>query len=630
MTIADDRYYFKIAWIWIIAFSCFRLFYAGLFPLAPDEANYWQWSRHLAWGYHDQAPMIAWAVKLTTTVFGHTEFGVRLPSVAAMTIASAYLLLIAGRWIGPHAAFKTAILSQAILEFNVGGLLATPDGLQAAAWAGASYHVARAYESDEWSQWIMGGLWFGFGLLSKYTMVIFLPGAYLFGLFCPPYRRRLGGFRPYAGVLLGSLMFLPVILWNAQNDWNSVRHVAYLGGANQQLAIHWKYFGDFLASQAGLLSPLVFLLVLWTWLKFLLKSYRVERWIYSFLFFTSFPMFAIFTLLSLHTRIYGNWPGAGYLTASVLAAAFFTGQVKDISRSRPESRHPKLWSWTVGSAYGISALVLIQVVWPILPIPPKLDRTATELSGWRELGEKAEQLRREMPMPDKTFLFGLRYQTASQLAFYAPGQPRTVSINKWKRPNVYDYWWKDQDLIGWNAVGVTYEPDSHITRLRQVFETVDAPIELKIYPHRIFSSGRNRATPIQSFFLYRAYGFKGGLRWVPTDRNDIRASGVQEALKDIECSRRDAETQRNTGYFLAPPPCGSRWTRCRSCSAMCGCSQSPWLYNYSTEISILMLSRTSSTANTFFRAATGNLWDNFAPYGAVKKLVAEMRNAAGR
>lgn len=249
-------------------------------------------------------------------------------------------------------------------------------------------------------------------------------------------------------------------------------------------------------------------------------------------------MFAIFAFLSLHTRVYGNWPGAGYLTASVLVAAFFTEKAKDISRNRPQTPRRKLWLWTVGSAYGITALVLIQVVWPILPIPPKLDRTAMELSGWRELGEKAEQLRRMMPMPDKTFLFGLRYQTASELAFYAPGQPRTVSINKWKRPNVYDYWWKDQDLIGWNAVGVTYEPDSHITRLHQVFEKVDAPIELKIYPHRVFFSDQSQILPLKSFFLYRAYGFKGGLRWVPADRNDIRAGRVQETIKDRMLAQR--------------------------------------------------------------------------------------------
>ena len=65
-----------------------------------------------------------------------------------------------------------------------------------------------------------------------------------------------------------------------------------------------------------------------------------------------------------------------------------------------------------------------------------MDRTATEIQGWDQLGRKAADLRDTMPDPQRTFLFGLRYQTASELAFYTPGQPATVSINKWKRPNV--------------------------------------------------------------------------------------------------------------------------------------------------------------------------------------------------
>src|SRR5579862_2769325 len=36
-----------------------RLLLAARFPLAPDEAYYWVWSRALAPGYFDHPPMIA-------------------------------------------------------------------------------------------------------------------------------------------------------------------------------------------------------------------------------------------------------------------------------------------------------------------------------------------------------------------------------------------------------------------------------------------------------------------------------------------------------------------------------------------------------------------------------------------
>ncbi len=520
MTQASDRFYLTSAWFWIIGFTLFRFIYSGLFHLVPDETNYWQWSRHLALGYHDQAPLIAWAIKLTTSLFGQTEIAVRLPSVVSVAVASAYLIAISKRWIGAHAAWHTALMSQAILLFNVGGLLATPDGLQAACWAAASYHVARAYENDGWHQWILGAVYFGIGMLSKYTMVIFLPCVFLYGLLSKNHRDRLVGVRPYAALVLGLLVFVPVIIWNAKHSWNSMRHVAYLGGANARFALHLNYFGDFIASQAGLLSPLIFVLAILAWWLALQRPYRTGNWIYLFLLMTSLPMIAGFAMLSLHTRVYGNWPGAGYLTVSALIATFFADKTNSTSGNRIVYFGQKLWPWAVGTAYLFSALVLVQVVWPIVPIPAEFDRPAKEISGWKELGQRTGRLVETMPDPAKTFLFGLRYQIASELAFYTPGQPHTVSINKWKRPNVYDYWWTDKDVVGWDAVGVTYRSDSHLTRLNQVFERVDPPVRLDIFKKRVFSSKEGF---VKSFYLYRAYGFKGGLRWVPQNRDDIRA-----------------------------------------------------------------------------------------------------------
>lgn len=478
----------------------------------------------MAWGYHDQTPMIAWAINLSTSILGHTEFGVRLPSVLAMTIASAYMIMIAVKWVSPLAAFQTAVLTQSILEFNVGGLLATPDGLQAAAWAGAAYHVARAYEDGKWSQWLTAGLWFGFGMLSKYTMVIFLPGAFLYGLFFKNHREKLANIRPYIGVLIGFIMFMPVMVWNSKNSWNSFRHVAYIGGANEIFTLNFKYLGEYVASQAGLLSPLVFVLMLFAWFLALRKKSRAKNWIYPYLFFTSFPMVAGFALLSLHSRVYGNWPGAGYITGSLLIVSFFAGKPDDIMEGKKLGIGRKIWPWAVGTSYLITGAVLLQCIWPVLPIPIKMDRTATEISGWQELGKTANDMLKSMPDPDKTFLFGLKYQHASQLAFYTPGNPRTVSINKWSRPNVYDYWLKDEDIIGWDAVGVAGKSKKHKKRFEQVFERVDPPVQIKIFRKNVFQNNSTDVQPIREFYLYRAYGFKGGLRWVPNDRSDIRAN----------------------------------------------------------------------------------------------------------
>jgi hypothetical protein len=523
-----EKRYFLLSILLIGGLTVVRIVYAQSFPLTPDETNYWQWARHLAWGYHDQTPMIAWAIALCTFFFGNTELAVRLPSIIAMAVASIYLVMIAKHWFSERIAWQTAVVSQSIFIFNVGAILATADGIQGAAWAAAAYHTARGFEGHQKRQWMMGGLWFGFGMLSKYSMVLFLPCVFIFGLATPMGRRRLSTFRPYAGCLLGVVMFLPVVFWNAANHWKSFRHVAYLSGANEGFALHWKYIGEYVGSQVGLITPMVFGLMCAGWI-WAIKRWRTnEKWIYTYLLFTSFPMIAAFALLSLHTRVYGNWPCAGYLTACVLVAALYSRPVPRSDRPK-EPRSGRLWRWSVGSAYFLTALVLVHVLRPILPIPPRMDRTIYEIRGWDELGDKVAQIQKAMPHPKNTFIFGVRYQIASELAFYVPGQPYTVSINRWHRPNVYDYWWQDRDLVGKDAVGVSRNKNGR-ERLLEVFERVEPAIPFSVYPPRESGTEGHALQPVKTLYIYRCYDFKGGLRWRPRNEHDIRIGCIGNSL----------------------------------------------------------------------------------------------------
>jgi 4-amino-4-deoxy-L-arabinose transferase-like glycosyltransferase len=516
MTDHPNRRYLLFSLLLICALTLVRMIYAQSFPLTPDETNYWQWARHPDWGYHDQTPMIAWAIGFFAYLLGHTELAVRLPSILSLAVASIYLVMMARHWFSDRIAWQTAVVSQSIFIFNAGALLATADGLQGAAWAAAAYHTARGYEDHQRRHWVLGGLWFGFGMLSKYSMLLFLPCVFIFGLTTPLGRRRLASLRPYAGCLLGILLFLPVIFWNAANHWNSFRHVAYLSGANEGFALHWKFILEYLGSQVGLITPMVFGLIVAGWLWCARHGRSRENWIYSYLLYTSFPVIALFAVLSLHTRVYGNWPCNGYLTACVLAAALYSPDAVARAGNR------RLWWWSVGSAFFLTMLVLVHVVRPILPIPPKLDRTVYEIRGWDLLGEKVAQVKQDMPRPDNSFIFGLRYQIASELAFYVPGQPYTVSINRWNRPNVYDYWWQDDDLLGKDAVGVTRDKNSR-DRLLEVFERVDPAEPFPIYPPKATKTGGGALEPVRTLYIFRCYDFKGGLRWKSPRPDDIRA-----------------------------------------------------------------------------------------------------------
>jgi undecaprenyl-diphosphatase len=155
-------------------------------------------------------------------------------------------------------------------------------------------------------------------------------------------------------------------------------------------------------------------------------------------------------------------------------------------------------------------------------VPVKYDRTARETIGWDHLGKNVSEVYDLMDQAGDPFIFGIRYQFASELAFYVPGQPRTVSINRWHRPNVYDYWFDDTALIGRDGVGVVDNKD-HVKLLGEIFSRVELDRELAIYRN---SPWRGREL-VNTFYIIRTYGFKGGQRWQPRDAGDIRATRKQ-------------------------------------------------------------------------------------------------------
>src|SRR3981081_1326481 len=61
----------------ILALVALRLVPAAWTPLTFDEAYYWMWSKHLAFGYYDHPPMVALVIRAGTLTAGDTELGGR-------------------------------------------------------------------------------------------------------------------------------------------------------------------------------------------------------------------------------------------------------------------------------------------------------------------------------------------------------------------------------------------------------------------------------------------------------------------------------------------------------------------------------------------------------------------------
>jgi dolichol-phosphate mannosyltransferase len=198
-----------------------RLLYLGHLELIPDEMYYWVYSQHLALSYLDHPPLVGWLIAAGTALFGDTIIGVRAMLLPLTLLAAAFFYRY-GATMGGRTTGLLCVLMLAVLPFfSVSGLLMTPDAPMIVAWVAALYYFKRGLIDDQPKAFFGLGLAMGLGLLAKYTIALLAPAALLFMLVDPRARRWFFRPEPYLAVLLATLIFSPVLVWNWQNDWAS-------------------------------------------------------------------------------------------------------------------------------------------------------------------------------------------------------------------------------------------------------------------------------------------------------------------------------------------------------------------------------------------------------------------------
>src|SRR5579885_3364622 len=164
-------------WTIVAAVTIMRGIAAFTVPLTGDEAYYWEWSRHLAFGYTDHPPMVAWTIALFSflgTSPGAVRFGfVVCGVVATLAIAACATQIADGdRRAGAVAALAFSLMPAMSLAFGS----ASPDGPYLAFWCLALWLAARAFDTPEEKTFAFLGLALGGAILSRMTAFALLVG----------------------------------------------------------------------------------------------------------------------------------------------------------------------------------------------------------------------------------------------------------------------------------------------------------------------------------------------------------------------------------------------------------------------------------------------------------------------
>lgn len=457
----------------------FRLIYAWIYPftLSGDEAYYWDWGRHPAWGYYSKPPMIGWIMALLRFLHADHGAGIRTASALIGTGTLGLIYALTARLFSRKAGFWALLVTVTTLGNAALNICMTTDAPLSLCWCGALYSFWRFTEtpSPKWSLWLI--LCIGFGALSKQMMLIFFPIALICLALMPEKRSLLR--RPILWVsgLVPLLFMIPPVLWNAQHDWITFQHTAHhIESKPFSILRSLAQTGEFLGSQIGLATPITFVL-LGVVFVLLFRRWNSLQSTKRYVLIFSAPPLLLFLLLSFELEVNPNWPLVFYLPGTILLAGFCCEQ------------GGRLLSWMKrGMILGAILTALFYSALLVLPATG-IDITRIgpfrKISGWAEYGEAVARVQQQLPSPENTMLIvtGHRTSTAA-LAFYHPDRP---TVYRWDTNpdfinNQYDIW-PGPSGEGSNALLIAYRGGDVPADLAAHFESVTLLENIEIPPN---------------------------------------------------------------------------------------------------------------------------------------------------
>ena len=519
-------------WRWRLAAAALIFAAAGLriayfahdcpLDLAPDEAHYWDWSRHLDWSYYSKGPLVAWLIRLSCALAGQWSrdltgsemLAVRLPAVACGSLILVSLYLLAFQ-VFRRDSLAFGVVAAALCSplIAAGSSLMTIDAPYVCCWGWSLVVGYQAIFRQRVWAWPVLGVIIGAGILAKYTMVLWIPSMLMFLFFTTEYRPLLFRWGFWVAIAIAAACCLPILIWNLAHDGMTFRHVSGQAGLAGEAALRWRGPFEYIAVQFAILLGFWFC----AWMLALYR-FRPRPGIdapITYLWWMSVPMFLVFFFFSFITPIQPNWPVTAYLSGLVLAAAWVAEQLTSVETSR--SRNAKVCI-TATCSIGVALIVFVHhTEWfhpalaPVVGEPTesrphplrRLDPTC-RLRGWRFLADQVNALRERLRQEGiEPVLAGSNWTLPGEVAFYCQGNPVVYSLGLalGDRHSQYDLWHPNPVGDPGLFEGQTFIVVGDIHPfLMQAFDHVDKPQRVDY-----LVDGR----PVASWKLTVCRGFRG-------------------------------------------------------------------------------------------------------------------------
>jgi len=400
--------------IWVISL----LIQAYFTELLADEAYYWQYSQHLAWGYFDHPPMVALFIKIGYGIF-QNELGVRLLFV----LSSAITIWIWQILIKPknQVLFYTTISSIAILHAI--GFIASTDGPLLLFTSLFLLVYKRFLANSNIITSLLLAATVACLLFTKYH------GILIIGLTVLSNLKLLKSFYFWTTAVVSCILLLPHIVWQINAGYPSIQYHIF---ERSQSLYNIGFTLEYIAIQLIVLGPIIGLIFFYAFKKFVSQNSfeKTLKWCF-------WGGYLFFLLMTFKGKTEAYWT----IFIVVPALCFAYPHIESSAKFSRVVRRQFPW---------VIAFILIARVFLVYNFLPFNRVTQDVIKKFHH--KKTTALAIAKVVGENPVAFMNSYQKASLLTFYTD-IPSFSLNNVQGRKNQYDLWQSEEQYRG-SAVAV--------------------------------------------------------------------------------------------------------------------------------------------------------------------------------
>ncbi|MBN2174424.1 MAG: glycosyltransferase family 39 protein [Bacteroidales bacterium] len=518
-----SEHYKKKIFILISVSVIVRIFLANFTELGNDEVYYWTYALYPDLSHFDHPPMVGFMIQLFSfNLFFESELWIRLSSIVLGSVNIWLIYLIGSRINGNRTGFYSAVLYVSSLYGSViTGIFILPDTPQMFFWVLSLFYIIQMVEPNNQIKqsnflFIAFGITAGLALLSKYTSIFLWIGVFIYVLIYNRQKLKTGIL--YLSVMISILIFLPVILWNFQNDFISFTFQGGRVAISDKSFFRPDYFLLEILGEFFYNNPINVVIVILSLFSIAKRRIPINPQI-KILLSIGLPLIITFLVISLFKRTLPHWTAPGYTTLLIVAAYYLDISYQEITK---KGILPSILKYSLLLLGFVVILSFLQINFGLIRFenPNKVSAQSLgkmdislDIYGWRQIGTKFTSIH-QRDQQNGTFksntIISHRWFPAANLDYYAakPNQMNVLAIGYISAIHKY-YWinWQRGGFhLGMDAYCITTSHDysDPVVDFSQFFTTVEPSDTI-----RIERGGKH----VMNAFVYRLTDMKRLPKW---------------------------------------------------------------------------------------------------------------------